>query len=384
MALNKKETNTQKIQNRFLRNVILKGLLLFVLLNFGLGLIPRGGTAGWFSLYNHLIPGRVRLPFGENPEDAYNLSLYDLEAMFASHEINAGPKPQNEYRILLIGDSATWGTLLKPEDTLSGLINTEGLTACDGRQVRAYNLAYPTLSLVKDLMILDAALRFEPDLILWPVTLESFPKKVQIDTPLVANNPQRVRPLLREFDLELETYSEAFEETTYWERTLIGRRRAILDAIQLQLYGVMWAATGIDQTYPTDYTPALRDFEAGNDTFQGWGPPNLPLHLLATEVLKAGAALAGDVPVLVINEPILISQGENSDLRYNHFYPRWAYDQYRLMMAERSVYADWKYVDLWDFVPPEEFTNSAVHLTPQGMTVYFQALLPTIQNAVCP
>ena len=383
MTAEDNQSSKRQNQTKFIRNVLLKGVLLFILLNFAVGLIPPGTNLGRFSLYNVLFPGRARLPFGENPAQAYNLSLYDLEAMLASHEISCVSKPQDEFRIILIGDSAAWGTLLKPEETLSGLINAENLTTADGKQVRAYNLAYPTLSLTKDLMILDAALRFAPNLILWPVTLESFPKKVQINTPLVANNPHRVKPLLDHFDLGLESYFEDFVETSYWERTLIGRRRAILDAIQLQLYGVMWAATGIDQTYPTDYTPAQRDFEAENDEFQGWGPPTLPLTLLATDVLKAGAALAGEVPVLVVNEPILISQGQNSAIRYNHFYPRWAYNQYRLTLAERSVYASWDYVDLWDFVPPQEFTNSAVHLTPAGMRLYFQSLLPTLQRACC-
>ena len=374
----------QPAPGKFIRNVILKALLLFLLLNFALGLIPTGSSAGRLSLYNTIIPGRLRLPFGENPDQAYNLSLYDLEAMFASHVISAGPKPQSEYRIILIGDSATWGTLLKPEDTLSGRINAADLTAASGKQVRAYNLAYPTLSLTKDLMILEAALRFEPDLVVWPVTLESFPQKVQIGTPLVANNPHLAEPLLDQFSLNLEPYDGDFVEDTFWDRTLIGRRRAILDAIQLQLYGVMWGATGIDQTYPADYTPARRDFDPSEDQFQAWRPPSLPVNLLAAEVLSAGADLAGDVPVLVVNEPILISEGLNNDVRYNHFYPRWAYDQYRLFMVERSLAAEWNYVDLWDVVPPEEFTNSAVHLTPEGMQAYFQALLPAIQQACCP
>ena len=375
--------NSHKPTRILLRNVILKGLLLFILLNALLGLIQPGGHVGRLSFYNILFPGRVRLPFGENPEQAYNLSLYDLEAMLASHEIHAGPKPQNQYRIILIGDSATWGTLLRPDETLSGMINASGLTTPDGKQVRAYNLAYPTLSLTKDLIILEAALRFEPDLVIWPVTLESFPDQVQISTPLVANNSHRAKPLLDQYNLGLETYYPEFVETTFWDRTLIGRRRALLDAIQLQFYGVLWGATGIDQTYPEDYTPAQRDFAAGEVQFQGWEPPNLPLDRLAADVLKAGADLAGDVPLLVVNEPILISQGQNNEVRYNHFYPRWAYDQYRLFMAERSVSANWKYVDLWDFVPPEAFTNSAVHLTPEGMAIYYEALLPTILKICC-
>ena len=89
------ETTPQKenTTGKFLRNVLLKGLLLFLILNFALAFIPQGSTVGKLSLYNILWPGRVRLPFGENPQEAYNLSLYDLEAMSASHEINAGAKP---------------------------------------------------------------------------------------------------------------------------------------------------------------------------------------------------------------------------------------------------------------------------------------------------
>ncbi len=375
---------TQKSSGKFVRNVLIKGTLLFLIVNFAVALIPIGSSLGKLSLYNLLWPGRQRLPFGENPKEAYNLSLYDLNAMFASHEINAGPKPPDEFRIILIGDSATWGTLLQPGDTLNGLINADGLTTCDGKTVRAYNLAYPSMSLTKDLMILERALDYDPDLIVWPVTLQSFPLKLQIETPLVANNPQLVQPLIDKFDLPLGGYTDQFVQSTFWDKTLIGRRRTIFDALQLQFYGMMWASTGIDQTYPTDYTPAQRDFEADDNTFVGWAPGALRLDWLATNVLKAGTTLAGDVPVLVVNEPILVSTGANSDIRYNFFYPRWAYDQYRLMMAERSVYADWNYVDLWDYVPEDQFTNSAVHLTPEGSRIYYDALKPTLAEMTCP
>jgi len=380
-------TEEQQLGNKntrkFIRNVLIKGILLFLLLNFVLGLIPAGTNIGRISFYNWLFPGRVRLPFGENPDEAYNLSLYDLEAMFASHEIENGKKPDNEFRIILIGDSATWGTLLRPEETLSGLINSDQWETCDGQDVRAYNLAYPSMSLTKDLMILEIALTYEPDLIIWPVTLESFPTQVQIETPLVANNPSRVQPLFEEFNLGLEAQKGDFATTSFIDRTLIGRRRVIFDAIQLQYYGVMWAATGIDQTYPSDYTPAQRDFDEGDNQFKGWSPGALPLDQLVIDVLSAGAALAGDIPVLVVNEPILISEGENSDIRYNFFYPRWAYDQYRLALAERSVNEDWHYVDLWDVVPQDAFTNSAVHLTPEGSQLFYQQLIPTLERMTC-
>jgi hypothetical protein len=372
-----------KKTGKFIRNVLIKGVLLFLALNFAIGLIPPGAKIGRISLYNRLFPGRVRLPFGENPDEAYNLSLYDLEAMFASHEIEDGKKPEDEFRIILVGDSATWGTLLQPQDTLSELINQDQWETCVGKVIRAYNLAYPSMSLTKDLMILEKALTYEPDLIIWPVTLESFPNQVQIETPLVANNSHRVQPLVELFALGLDGQMDAFVTSSYLDRTLIGRRRAIFDAIQLQYYGVMWAATGVDQTYPEDFTPAQRDFAEDDDQFKGWAPGALPLDQLAIDVLSAGKTLAGDIPILVVNEPILISQGENSDIRYNFFYPRWAYDQYRWALAERSVYADWNYIDLWDAIPSQEFTNSAVHLTPEGSLMYYQRLIPTLEKMTC-
>ena len=67
--------------------------------------------------------------------------------MFASHLIAAGPKPEDEYRVIVIGDSSVWGTLLRPEESLAGQLDAAGLTTCDGKQVRVYNLGYPTISL---------------------------------------------------------------------------------------------------------------------------------------------------------------------------------------------------------------------------------------------
>jgi len=162
------------MNGRFLRNVLIKGLGLFIVFNLLWTLVdaPKLGT---LSLYNHLFRGRERFPFGENPSESYNLSLYNLYAMFESMRLDAVEVPVDEFRVLVIGDSSTWGTLLRPEETLAGQLDALHLTASDGRRVRFYNLGYPTLSLTKDLMVLQEAMQYQPDLILWPLTLESFP-----------------------------------------------------------------------------------------------------------------------------------------------------------------------------------------------------------------
>ena len=117
--------------------ILLKAALLFVLFNFAFILISDI-SLGKFSLYNSIFPGRERFPFGETRE-SYNLSLFDVDAMFATHVLDGTEKAADEYRVLLIGDSSVWGTLLTPEQTLAGQLNAASIDAC-GRTVRAYNL----------------------------------------------------------------------------------------------------------------------------------------------------------------------------------------------------------------------------------------------------
>ncbi|MBI4732796.1 MAG: hypothetical protein HY781_11870 [Chloroflexi bacterium] len=366
---------------RFLRNVLLKGLALFLAIDLLVAALPAG--LGKLSLYNTLFNGRLRFPFGEDSAQSYNLSLFDLDAMFAAHTISAGQKPAEEYRIIVIGDSSVWGTLLRPEETLTGQLDAADLSACDGRSVRVYNLGYPTVSLTKDLMVLDYALRYDPDLIIWSLTLESFPFDKQLTSPIVANNAARVDDLITRYGLSLDPADPALARPGFWGQTLIGQRRALADLFRLQMYGVLWSATGIDQSYPSDYTRAQTDFDA-DVTYHGQAGPALDESQLAFEFLEAGLMAAGDIPVIMVNEPMLISVGENSNLRYNFLYPRWAYDDWRQMMLEKAAALDWNYLDLWDLVPADQFTNSAIHITPQAETLLVEQVIPSIQQQICP
>jgi hypothetical protein len=350
---------------RFFRNVVVKGLILFIIANLVFAWRYPMQSLGRLSAYNQFFPGRLRLPYGENPQKAYNLSLYNLEAMFASHEIAGRPKPPDEFRVILIGDSSTWGFLLPAGQSLAAYLNAAGLEMPDGRRLRAYNLGYPVMSLTKDLLILSYALRYKPDLIIWPLTLESFPADKQLFPPLLQNNPQAVGDLIENYNLKLDPLDPGLIRTNFWDRTIVGSRRPLADLLRLQLVGVPWAATGIDQDLPTSFTPRMEDLPA-DESFHNLQPPILRETDLSFDVLAAGIAMAGDVPVLLVNEPMFISQGLNSDIRYNFYYPRWAYDAYRHLLAEQSARNGWQYLDLWDFIPPSEFTNSAVHITPRA------------------
>ncbi len=365
----------------FALRVVVKAAVLFIILNIVFALVDPLPALGGVSVYNGLVPGRERLPYGENPAQSYNLSLDSLEAMFASHAV-ARPKSDDEFRVVLIGDSATWGFLLQPGDTLAGLLDAEGLITDDGRQLRFYNLGYPIMSLTKDLMLLDYAMQLEPDLIIWPLTLESFPPSKQLFPPIIQHNPDVVRPLIEAYDLNLDATDERFAAPNFLARTIVGQRRELADWLRLQLYGFAWATTGIDQFYPESYTARQEDFEE-DVSFQEFAEPQtLTPDDLAFDVLSAGVARAGDVPVLLINEPMFISDGDNSDLRYNFFYPRWAYDAFRDLLHELAEENDWYLLDLWDGITQTEFTDSAVHFTPEGARQYRDLVAPAVLSLV--
>ena len=346
--------------------VLLRALALFVVLNLVYALLNPLAFLGQISLYNLLYPGRSRLPYGSDPKRSYNLTITQLEAMLASHEIHRTSKTGDEYRVLILGDSSVWGFLLKPDQTLSARINSYDYRTSSGRRVRAFNLGYPTMSITKDLLLLERGLRYQPDLIIWFVTLESLPTWKQLDSPITQRNPGPTRVLIQRHDIRLDPQDEKFLDLSFWDRTIIGQRRQLADLVRLQLYGAMWASTSVDHHIPETYNRLVVDLPA-DDTFQGLGPGELTADDLAFDVMAAGFEQAGDVPVLLVNEPIFISQGMNSDIRYNSYYPRWAFDEYRHMLAEQCLEQGWEILDLWDVLSSNEFTESAIHYSPAGV-----------------
>ncbi len=357
--------------------IVLKAFLLFIVINILWAIFTP--EMGYYSIYSHLVPGRPRFPFGEVPQLAYNFSLDNFDAMFESHEIEA-EFGKDQYKVFIVGDSSVWGTLLHPEETLNGQLNQLGLVdQSSGLPVQFYNFGYPTLSLTKDVMVISESLQpYRPDMILWMVTLESMPWELQQRSPIVQNNPERLYLLKYLYGLPIEKTGQPIEFNSFWEKTLVGQRREIADIIRLQIYGLLWAATGIDQYYPEEYTPAAVDLSAEEDYYSftkgSFSESQLAFEMISGAMDIADADLTYDVEFLLVNEPILVSDGENSDIRYNFYYPRWVYDAYRQAMTSKSQSENWNYLDLWDIVDAEEFTNSAIHLTPTGEEILAKSI----------
>lgn len=357
--------------------VLGKALLLFLVVNIVFAWINP--SLGAVSAYNVILPGRVRFPFGGG-EDPYFVMVDNLDVMTASHVISS-PKAEDEYRVVIIGDSSVWGENSSARESISEQWNDLQLQ-CDGRQIKFYNLGYPHPSVIKDLIILDKAMEYQPDMVVWFVTLNTLiPRRL---SPFLAENSQRATKVLETYDIPF-SHEEALalERPSFYGRTLMGRRSDLARFMKLQALGLLWAATGKDQMESVE-TPSLSPDVKEDPRYRGREPGSDLRGMMLFSALSAGHEMAKSVPIVIVNEPIYVASGKNSDIRYNDAYPRWAYDQYRQALAEEAQHAGWNYLDLWNAVPVHLFSDTVLHVSSEGERVLIQQINPHVQKLACP
>jgi hypothetical protein len=350
--------------------VLAKGVLLFLAVEVMFYTVHPDLS----SLNIYITPAMKRQRFPYNtvaPVDAA-LDAGDLGAMFVSHIVSE-PKAQNEYRVFLLGDSSIWGAGLSVDQTLSAQLNQLKLT-CGDQNVRVYNLSYPNPSATKDLMILDEAMRYQPDGIIWPVTLYTFMPQVRTSHWVIELNPDELYKLNDRFHFLPRNYPS----DTPW-REFNSQQVALFRIVRYQLFAVVTAAVGVDQIMIYDLTKVAQPVLTRNLVFDNLAPPTISPKRLSLDEIGYGYQIASDAPLLLINEPMLIEQNvPNSDVQYNADYPRWVYDQYRKILSNAAEENNWNYLDLWNIFPPEYFSNTPLHLTPDGETQLAKVIAPYI------
>lgn len=356
--------------------VLLKALCLFVIINILYAAVnPQISKV---SAYNVIFPGRTRFPFGISG-DPYTVSVESVDALFASHAISAAKTPK-EFRVALIGDSSVWGENLRASDVISEQWNKLRLS-CGDRTIKTYDLGYPHPSILKDLVILDKVVEYDPDLIIWFVTLNSLSSQ-RVNTFLEAN-PAQLSKLLSDYDIAFkEGQTLNASKPDFFEKTLVGQRSNLARLIKLQMLGIIWTATGADtHTSSEEHLPDQNIDD--NPRYHGLEPPDDLTDTLLFSALTAGQDIVNPVPVLIVNEPMFIANGGNGVVRYNLPYPRWAYDQYRDAIAVQAQKAKWNYLDLWNAVPPGYFSDAGLHLSTAGERVLIERLNPALQSIGC-
>jgi hypothetical protein len=226
-------------------------------------------------------------------------------------------------------------------------------------------------------MILDKALAYQPDEIVWLITWYTLMPKTRVDHWLVAQNPDEFLKLARRFDFVPKDYSPP----SLLDR-IYTRNSTMFRWLRYQLYPVIEAASGQEQFIgPPEQAPV--ELSSGV-VFEGLRPPTLRGSQVSLDQVSDFYALAGSLPVLLVNEPIQILDGvPNSDVRYDRYYPRWVYDQYRDYVRSAVDEHGWQYLDLWDAFPARYFADTPLHLTPEGQRLLAERLAPEIIKG-CP
>ncbi len=358
--------------------LLIKALTLFVIINIVFAVVDPPFQR--ISAYNAIFPGRVRLPFG-GVTSRYNLIVDDLDIMVASHEISV-EKSSNEFRVVIIGDSSVWGESTPAQKSISVQWNQLGLT-CKDKKLKFYNLAYPHPSVVKDLIILDKAMEYEPDMIVWFVTLNTLtPRRL---SPFMRANSDRAAKVMNAYDIPYNSRDlRTSSEEGLYDKTLVSRRSEVARMIKLQALGFIWTFIGADGMIPSGRPLVLSNDVTRETKYKGMETKVELEPKMMFNALVAGHSIAGPLPVLVVNEPMFIATGTHSNVRYNNGYPRWAYDIYRQAMTLKAQENQWHYLDMWDAIPNQYFSDAVLHISPEGEELLIQKINPTVQEIACP
>lgn len=353
--------------------IFAKGIGIFLIVE--LAFYALHPNLQWLNIYNSSALKRQRFPISTHAPEDDALDVDNLDAMFASHIVSK-PKAANEYRVLVLGDSAVWGIGLTPEQTLPGQMDALGLT-CGNKNVHVYNLSFPQSSAAKDLMILDKAMSYQPDEIVWLITWYTLMPKTRTEHPLITQNPAEFYKLAHRFDFLPKNYHSPSLISQFMEQN-----RTLFRVLRYQLYSLINIATGIDQIPgPPEELPGQL---SSDPTFEGMEPPMLNIADVSLDQVRDFYQIAGSVPVVLINEPIqVLTDVSNSSIYYNYYYPRWVYDQYRQYVSNMAAQNHWDYLDLWNVFPASYYTDTPLHLTPQGETKLAKMIAPTIVKG-CP
>jgi hypothetical protein len=356
----------------FLR-VLAKAVIIVIVINASLLAFHMNPVRALVTLntWDLIGRGRARLAY---PGDFQNGQL-PLEALLATHQISAGPKPADEYRVVLLGESGIAGWGVSDEKTLAVQLTAHGIEL-DGKKLVAYNLAYPQPGAARDLLIMDAAMAYDPDLILWfitPAALDNAPDIAGANRVFYILNRDRLQHLADQYPALLgdwlnERVPDLLDDPAPAERYIAIHDQDLLPVWMNALF-YPFIAPDLAVSNRRIGSEPVPDEAKYTLTSPGFAEmPNQTWNFLEAGCLRASD---GGANLLLINEPMLVSDHPEN---YNANYQRALYDAYR---AELSTYAEAHhilYADLWDIIPSERFTDTPLHMDAEGYAILSAAL----------
>ncbi len=324
------------------------------------------------------IPGDWRLI----APNAYVHGQMPLEGQLAAHEISYKPKAPDEFRVVVLGDSAQWGTFLNQEDTFTWQL-TERRLQVNGKRLVAFNMAYPGPSIPRDLIILDAVAPYQPDLVIWFVEatgLTSARNGWNDDNrTFMRLNQPRVDRVLQTYHQEW-LYSLLFPKLPWYALTAVHTQ----DALPIWLDSLSYPFLRYTLIYHTPYAEADRiihkPIKEQPEVYEGF-PGLTPVPNESWQFLLIGQTISQNVGgrLLLINEPMFAGSGPNSDKNYNSVIARGIYDQYHTAIGDFAKANHLWYADLWDAIPPDHFNDTPFHADASGWKIVTDKVSAFIQ-----
>jgi len=352
--LNSKDPNQEVKPFR----VLLKALIL--LIGFNLILISFPAIPAY--LFGMLMPKLDKFPdlvvhYDPSASHGFGLqNVYDINSLFYSHVISRNGKPKNQYRVIFIGDSTVFN---------GGFYKIVDQQICGNIYLYAYNLGYPGPSANTSLLILQEAMKYSPDLIVWSVQASLFGSHGNENLPLA--NPDKLKELINDYGLPEVNANSLSERQIIFN----GIEDVRLDIRLLTYYLILNPSTRnsnkIQSIAVTDLASKTGPVQHLWSSFS-WSPADTATMALQ---FKAFEKIAYNVPILMVNEP------RPSFINNLAQYAKYRSDALSLGRTQKL-----EYVDIADLVPDRDFRDQ-VHRNAEGDMLFGSAIMPYILEAAC-
>ncbi len=333
--------------------VVLKALILFVGFNLLLNSFPNLS----YFVFRQFLPKLHKFPlevvyYDLQAGHGFGVqNVFDVGVLFNTHIISYENKPEDQYRVIFIGDSTV------RDGTIYPVVNQQG---CDGKILHAYDLGYSGASATKDLTILHEAMKYSPDLVVWSVTSDALLNEPKV---FAMASPDDLVRLSNTYDLSVSLDNSSASERPFF----YGSGEILLQTRLIINYSLLFPAYRNTQLV---VKTALNDLRAKN--VLNPNQESLPAsgdYLFSA--LMAARKIAGSIPLILINEP-----------RPSAIVSQQSYLQYREEMLNLNRNQRWTFLDLWNLVPDTGFLDT-IHRNDIGNALFNKTVMQAILNVAC-